>query len=75
MYCLCIIMLGYMKEGKMRGKINDGRTDSVDGIEKGKVMKLKVKGEGHPITDHEGPEGEQMYSSTLTSTLALDGGV
>ena len=27
-----------------------------------------------PITGHEGPEGEQMYSSTLPSTSALDGG-
>jgi hypothetical protein len=25
-----------------------------------------------PITDHEGPEGEQMYSSTLSSTSKLD---
>ena len=32
------------------------------------------KGKGHPRTGHESPEGEQMYSSTLPSTLALDGG-
>ena len=32
------------------------------------------KGKGHPITGHEGPEGEKMYSSTLPSTSALDGG-
>ena len=32
------------------------------------------KGKGHPITDHEGPEEEQMYSSTLPSTSALDVG-
>jgi len=25
------------------------------------------------LTGHEGPEGEQMYSSTLPSTSALDG--
>ena len=25
----------------------------------------KGKGKGHPITGHEGPEVEQMYSSTL----------
>ena len=31
------------------------------------------KGKGHPRTGHEGPEGEQMYSSTLPSTLVLDG--
>ena len=28
----------------------------------------------HPRTQHEGPEREQMYSSTLSFTLALDGG-
>ena len=33
----------------------------------------KSKGEGHPRTGHEGPEQEQMYNSTLPSTLALDG--
>ena len=34
------------------------------------------KGEGKflPRTGHGGPEGEQMYSSTLPSTSALDGG-
>jgi len=34
----------------------------------------KDKGKGHPRTDHEGPEGEKMYSFTLPSTSALDGG-
>jgi hypothetical protein len=33
----------------------------------------KGKGKGHPRTDHEGPEGEQRYSSTLYLTSALDG--
>ena len=37
--------------------------------------KGKGKGKGHPITGHEGSEGEQMYSGTLPSTSALDGGV
>jgi len=32
------------------------------------------KGNVHPRTGHEGPEGEKMYSSTLPSTFALDGG-
>jgi hypothetical protein len=27
----------------------------------------------HPRTGHEGPEGEQIHSSTLPSTSALDG--
>ena len=31
------------------------------------------KGKGHPRTGHEVPEGEQMYSSTLPSTSALNG--
>ena len=35
----------------------------------------KGKDKGLAITGHEGPEGGQMYSSTLPSTLALDGGV
>jgi hypothetical protein len=33
----------------------------------------KGKGKVHPRKGHEGPVGEQMYSSTLPSTLALDG--
>ena len=37
-------------------------------------VQCKGKGKGHPRTGHEGPEGEQMYSSTFPSTLALDGG-
>ena len=31
------------------------------------------KGKVHPRTGHEGPEGEQMYSSTPPSTSALMG--
>ena len=34
----------------------------------------KDKGKVHPRIVHEGPEREQMYSSTLSLTLALDGG-
>jgi hypothetical protein len=33
-----------------------------------------VKGKGHPITGHESPEAEQMYSCTLRSTWALEEG-
>jgi len=36
--------------------------------------KSKGKGKVHPRTGHEAPEGEKMYSSTLPSTSALDGG-
>jgi hypothetical protein len=38
------------------------------------MQDCKGKGKVHPRTGHEGPEGEQMYSSTLPSTPALDGG-
>ena len=34
----------------------------------------KGKGKVLPGTGHEGPEEKQMYSSTLPSTSALDGG-
>ena len=37
------------------------------------VPKGKGKGKVHPITDHEGPEVEYKYSSTLSLTSALDG--
>jgi hypothetical protein len=36
-------------------------------------MKGKGKGTVHPITGHEGPEGEYRYSYTLSITSALDG--
>ena len=35
--------------------------------------KGKGKGKVHPITGHEGPEGEKACSSTLSLTSALDG--
>ena len=38
------------------------------------LVYCKGKGKGLPRTGHEGPEGEQMYSSTLSLTPALDGG-
>ena len=38
------------------------------------IYKGKGKGKGHPRTGHEGPEGEQMYSSTLPSTSVIDVG-
>jgi hypothetical protein len=34
---------------------------------------VKGKGKVHPKTGHEGPKGEQRYSSTLSLTSALDG--
>jgi len=38
------------------------------------IGKGKGKGKGHLVTGHEGPEGEQRYSSTLSLTSALDEG-
>ena len=40
-----------------------------------RVWKRAGKGKGtvHPRTGHEGPEGEYIYSSTLSLTLVLDG--
>ena len=40
------------------------------------VGRASVKGKGkfHPRTGHGGPYGEQIYSSTLSLTSALDGG-
>ena len=35
---------------------------------------LSYLGRFHPFTGHEGPQGEQMYSSTLFQTSALEGG-
>ena len=43
-----------------------------NGKGKGK-SKCKIKGKGHRRTSHEGPEGEERYSSTLFLTSALDG--
>ena len=38
-----------------------------------RLVTFTCKGKGHPITGHEGPEGEQMYSCTLPSTSAVAG--
>jgi hypothetical protein len=34
---------------------------------------MKGKGKGHPATGYESPEGEWMYSSTVSLTSTLDG--
>ena len=38
------------------------------------MLLLKVKVKVHPITGHEGPEGEYRYSSTHSLPRRLDGG-
>jgi hypothetical protein len=35
-------------------------------------VKGKSRGKIQPTTDHEGPEGEDRYSSTLSLTSSLD---
>jgi hypothetical protein len=40
-------------------------------VRKALNLNSKGKGKGHPRTGHEGPEVEQMYSSTLSLTSAL----
>ena len=37
------------------------------------IYRDKGKGKIHPRTGHEGPAGEQMYSSTVSLTSVLDG--
>jgi hypothetical protein len=37
-------------------------------------MNLKNTLKVHPVTCHKGPEGEEMFSSILSLTSALDGG-
>ena len=46
-----------------------GQISRVSSSNQSKISKAKSK--VHPTTDHEGPEGEQMYSNTLPSTSAL----
>jgi len=41
---------------------------------KREAWKKTDKGDVHPRTGHEGPLGEYRHSSTLSLTLALDGG-
>jgi hypothetical protein len=45
---------------------------AVDRTQENNIFSLQKKGKGHPRTGHEGPEGEQSYSSTLSLTSALD---
>ena len=47
---------------------------NVECILKAGRRKGKGKGKVHPRIGQVGPKGEQMYSSTLPSTSALDGG-
>ena len=37
------------------------------------IIRLDIRGQVHPVTGHEGPEGEEKYGSTPSLTSALDG--
>jgi hypothetical protein len=37
------------------------------------IIRLDIRGQGHSVTGHEDPEGEEKYSSTPSLTSALDG--
>ena len=52
--------------------LNSGRTMGL-GFTQPPIEMSKGKGKFHPRTDHEGPEGEERYSSTLSLTSVLDG--
>ena len=53
----------------LRGKL------VVKGLQKKDTVHLAHNVKFLPRTGHEDPEGEQMYSYTLPSTSAIDGGV
>jgi hypothetical protein len=51
-------------------KYTDRRTDRACKL----LLCKEGKGKVHPRTGHKGPQGEKVYSSTLSLTLALDRG-
>jgi hypothetical protein len=57
------------KEGERKREREKGQIE----IEVGRAS-VKGKGKVHPRTGHGGTYGEQMYSSTLSLTSALNGG-
>jgi hypothetical protein len=52
-----------------------GRVRHANACVNRQILYRKGKGKFHTRAGHEDQEGEQMYSSTLPSTSALDGGV
>jgi hypothetical protein len=59
-------------ENRVPKKIFGPKSDVVTGSWR-RLPNGKGKGTVHPVTGHAGPEGEEMYSSTLSLTSALDG--
>jgi hypothetical protein len=51
------------KTAKRKKKLKKGEREK---------SKSQIKGKGHPRAGHEGPEGDEIYSSTLSLTSALD---
>ena len=70
-------LAGLRTWGRKRIHFTKGRVHFLiwyDGQSTKARLKVKGKGKGYPITGHEDPEGEQMYSSTIPSASVLDGG-
>jgi hypothetical protein len=64
----------YCKLSGMQLLPPDDSTSSISSLRKSRLHRhYKGKGKVHPRTGHEGPEGEQRYSSTLSLTWVLDG--
>jgi hypothetical protein len=64
----------YVESTDSRTKgLGEGKFEVFDFEKWADNMKSKGKGKLHPRTGNEGPEGKQIYSSTLPSTSALDG--
>ena len=64
-----------IKFGQVWFQIRETEPEKIQHTENDSLyIHVKGKGKGRPITGHEESEGEQMYSSTLPSTSALDGG-
>ena len=55
------------------GTVSFSRRTLIHAIASHSRVSSKDKGKGHRRTGHEGPDEEQMYSSTLSLISALDG--
>jgi hypothetical protein len=54
-------------------KYTEGKNLSHKGKTEDSINNYQGKDKVHPRTDHEGPEGEYRYNSTLSLTSVLDG--
>ena len=68
----CVYRKRRIKQSEGARKEKERQEAKMGSGEKGHYAKIKIK--AHPRTGNEGPEGKQMYISTLSLTLALGGG-